>query len=87
MKEVPQIKPRLGQGRAGLRHKLKMPMSPPISTKTAIHKVETLTEKYIILDSLLFKLVTLPEKEAALLTIPEICTDKLITLSIILVCL
>ena len=33
------------------------------STKTTIHKVETLAEKYILLDSLLFKLVTTAEKE------------------------
>ena len=37
------------------------------STKTAICKVETLAEKYILLDSLLFKLVTTPEKGTALL--------------------
>ena len=39
-----------------------------------------LRERYIILDSLLFKLVTVPEKETALLAIPEICVDKIITL-------
>ena len=50
------------------------------STKTAIQKVETYAEKYILLDSLLFKIVTTPEKETALLSIPEICADKLITL-------
>ena len=50
------------------------------STKTAICKVEMLAEKYILLSSLLFKLVTTPEKETALLAIPEICTDKIIML-------
>ena len=50
------------------------------STKTAIKKVETLAGKYVLLDSLLFKIVSTPEKEAALLAIPEICTDKIITL-------
>ena len=30
MKEVSQIKPRLGQGRAGLRHKIKTPIPKPI---------------------------------------------------------
>ena len=50
------------------------------STKTATCKVEILAEKYILLDSLLFKLVTTPEKESALLEIPEICADKIITL-------
>ena len=33
------------------------------STKIAICKVEMLAEKYILLDSLLFKLVTTPKKE------------------------
>ena len=33
------------------------------STKTAIHKVEMLAEKYILLDPLLFKLVTTPKKK------------------------
>ena len=42
--------------------------------------METLAEKYILLDSLLFKIVSTPEKETALLAIPEICADKIITL-------
>ena len=42
--------------------------------------METLEEKYILLDSLLFKIVTTPEKEIALLAVPEICADKIITL-------
>ena len=50
------------------------------SSKSAIHKVEVLVERYILLDSLLFKLHTSPEKETALLVIPEICTDQIITL-------
>ena len=50
------------------------------STKTTIQKVETLAEKYILLDSILFKIVTIPEKETALLAIPEICRDKIIAL-------
>ena len=50
------------------------------STKTAICKVEMLAEKYILLGSLQFKLVTTPEKETVLLAIPEICADKIITL-------
>ena len=33
------------------------------STKAAIWKLETLAERYILLDSLLFKIVTTPEKE------------------------
>ena len=47
--------------------------------KTAIKRVEILAEKYIILDSLLFKLTTIPGKETTLLAIPEICADKIIT--------
>ena len=41
------------------------------STKTAVPKVEMLAEKYILLDSLLLELITMPEKEAALLAIPD----------------
>ena len=33
-----------------------------------------------MLDSLLFKLTTVPGKETTLLAIPEICADKIITL-------
>ena len=39
-----------------------------------------LAENFVILDSLLFKLVTMPDKEAALLAIPETCVDKIIAL-------
>ena len=39
-----------------------------------------LAEKYILLDSLLIKLTTIPDKEAALLVVPEACADKIITL-------
>ena len=39
-----------------------------------------LAEKYILLDSLLFKLKTIPGKETALLAILETCADKIITL-------
>ena len=45
-----------------------------------IRKVEILAERYVLLDSLLFKINSTPEKETALLAIPEICTDKIITL-------
>ena len=48
-------------------------------TKTEICKLKTLAEKHILLDSLLFKLVTTPEKETVLLTILETCADKIIT--------
>ena len=43
-------------------------------------KVETLAELFILLDSLLFKLITVPNKEKALLAIPENCVDKIIEL-------
>ena len=48
------------------------------TSKTAIRKVETLAERYILLDSLLFKIT--PEKETAVLAVPEMCVDKIITL-------
>ena len=43
-------------------------------------KVETLAEIFILLYSLLFELVTTPDRETALLAVPEICADKIITL-------
>ena len=49
----------------------------PIS-KAAIRKVETSAEWYILLDSLLFK--TTPKKETAVLAVPEMCPDKIISL-------
>ena len=48
--------------------------------KSAIHKVENLAERFIMLDSLPFKLITTPNKETVLLAVPEICEDKIITL-------
>ena len=50
------------------------------SKKSAICKVENLAERFILLDSLLFKIVATPEKETLLLAMPEICADKNITL-------
>ena len=50
------------------------------SKRSAIKKVETLPESFVLLDSLIFKLVMTPEKEAAVLAIPEICVDKIIAL-------
>ena len=49
------------------------------TSKAAIGKTETLAERYILLDSLLFKIT--PE-ETAVLTVPETCADKIITLYI-----
>ena len=42
--------------------------------------MEILAEKYILVDSLQFKLTTIPGKETALLAIPETCADKIKTL-------
>ena len=50
------------------------------SKKAAMKRVEMLAEKYILLDSLLFKLTTIPGRETTLLAIPEMCADKIITL-------
>ena len=41
------------------------------STKSAIRKVEALAEKYVLLDSLLFKIISTPDKETTVLAIPE----------------
>ena len=43
-------------------------------------KVEALAESFILLDFLLFKFVTIPDKEKTLLAIPENCADKIIEL-------
>ena len=48
------------------------------SSKTAIKRVEALVEKYIPLDSLLFKVN--PEKETVVLAVPEASVDRIITL-------
>ena len=50
------------------------------SKRSSIKKVEMPAENFVLLDSLLFKLVTTPDKETALLAIPEICMDKIIAL-------
>ena len=47
-------------------------------SKPAIKKLEALAERYVLLDSLLFRIN--PEKETAVLAIPEECVDKIITL-------
>ena len=48
--------------------------------RSSIKKVKTLEESFVLLDSLIFKLVMMPDKEAAVLAIPEICIDKIIAL-------
>ena len=50
------------------------------SKRSAVKKVETLAESFVLLDFPIFKLVTTPDKEAAVLAIPEICADKIIAL-------
>ena len=50
------------------------------SSKAVIRKVEALAEKYILLHSLLFKIVYTPDKELAVLAIPEMCADSVIAL-------
>ena len=47
------------------------------TSKTSIRKVEMVAEGYILLHSLLFKIT--PEKEIAVLAVPETCADKIIT--------
>ena len=50
------------------------------SKRSSTKKVETLAESFVLLDSLIFKLVMMPDKEAAVLAIPEVCIDKIIAL-------
>ena len=50
------------------------------SSKVGIRKVEALAEKYILLDSLLFKIMVTPDKEAPVLAIPETCANSIIAL-------
>ena len=46
----------------------------------ARQKVENLLDRYVLLDSLLFKINPMPGKEKVLLAIPEVCADKIIML-------
>ena len=55
------------------------------SSKSAIRKLETLAEKYVLLDSLLFRISL--EKETAVLAIPETCAQTKLLLCTIKVCL
>ena len=48
------------------------------SSKSAIKKLQAISERYVLLDSLLFGICL--EKETSVLAIPEMCTDKIITL-------
>ena len=47
-------------------------------SKLAIKKLEVLSKKYVLLDSLLFRIY--PDKETVVLAIPGTCADKIITL-------
>ena len=47
-------------------------------SKLAIMKSEALTGIYILIDSLLFRIY--PDKETAIIAIPEVCADKILTL-------
>ena len=51
-----------------------------LSKRSVICKEKTLAERFILLDSLLFKLMTMPDRKTALPAIPEICADKIIIL-------
>ena len=46
------------------------------SKSSSIKKVKTLAESFVLLDSLIFKLVTMSDKESAVLAIPEICIGQ-----------
>ena len=50
------------------------------SKRSTIKKVKTLAKTFVLLDSLIFKLVMTPDKEAEVLAIPEICVDRIIAL-------
>ena len=50
------------------------------SKKSAVCKVLTLSKNYVLLDKLLLKLITVPDREKALLPVPELCADKVISL-------
>ena len=50
------------------------------SKRSAVKKGEAPAESFVLLDSLIFKLVMTLDKEAAVLVIPETCVDKIIAL-------
>ena len=47
-------------------------------SRSVIRRIETLAARYVLLNFLFFKIT--PEKEAAVLAVPETCIDKIITL-------
>ena len=72
---IPSYHTSLFTGHQGVVKTYKLP-----SKRSAIKKLETLAESFVLLDSLIFKMVTTPNKEAAVLAIPDICIDKIIAL-------
>ena len=50
------------------------------SKRSSMKKVEMLPESFVLLDSFIFKLVTMPDKEAVVLAMHKICVDKIIAL-------
>ena len=50
------------------------------SKRSSIKKVETLAKSFVLMDSLIFQLMTTADKEAAVLAISELCLDKIIAL-------
>ena len=48
--------------------------------KTATRRTETLAEKYLLLDSFMFRFNTTPQNESTVLALPESCVDRIITL-------
>ena len=50
------------------------------SKRSAICEVLTLSQNYVLLDQLLFKFIMIPDREKALLAIPELCADSYITI-------
>ena len=54
------------------------------TSKSAIRKIETLAEKYVLLDSLLFRISS--EKETAVLAVPETCRQDYNSISQKFVC-
>ena len=51
-----------------------------LSKRSSIKKVKTLAESFVLLDSLIFKLVMMSDRKAAVLAISEICIDKITAL-------
>ena len=61
-------------------HQTRIPIPSTEIKNLAIRRTEAFAERYLQLSSLLFRLNTTPDKEAAVLAIPENCTERLITL-------